>query len=135
MSKTVSPKKTSVKKPTQKPVKKKVPVKKKPKVKVISTAKKKPVKKKPAVRRTRKPVLPPIDVRGHICVPQHEKLDEKAKQELLTGLQVTIKEIPRISIADPGIKHLEPKVGEVIKITRESYTAGIAVYYRVVVNV
>ena len=103
-------------------------------VKVLST-KKKPVKKKPAVRRTRKPVLPPIDVRGHIHVPQHEKLGEKEKQELLDRLQVTIRELPRIVLADPGIKHLDPKVGEVIKITRESYTAGIAVYYRVVVDV
>lgn len=111
-----------------------MPAKKKPKIKVISTGKKKAVKKKkPAARRRpRKPVL---DVRSHILVPKHEKMAKKEIEELLARLQVTIKEIPRISLTDPGIRHLEPKVGEVIKITRKSHTAGTAIYYRVVVDV
>lgn len=113
---------------------KKAPVTRKP-VKVLG-AKKKPAKKKPVVRRApRKPVLPPIDIKGHSLVPKHEKLSDTEKQELLTRLQVTIKGMPRISPADPVIKHLEPKLGDIIKITRNSYTAGIAVYYRVVVHV
>ena len=33
---------------------------------------------------------------------------------------------------DPAIVDLKPKAGDVIKITRESQTAGVAVYYRVV---
>lgn len=114
---------------------KKAPVAKKPVVKVLSTEKK-PVTKRPVVRRVpRKPVLPPIDVRGHSRVPKHEKLSDTEKEELFERLQVTTKGMPRISPADPAIKHLEPKIGDVIKITRNSYTAGTAVYYRVVSHV
>lgn len=112
---------------------KKAPVAKKPAVKVLGAKK---ITKKPVVRRVpRKPVLPPIDVRGHSRVPKHEKLSDTEKEELFERLQVTTKGMPRISPADPAIKHLEPKLGDVIKITRNSYTAGTAVYYRVVSHV
>ncbi len=127
---------TTVKKALSKSLSpKKAPVTKKPVVTVLG-AKKKPVTKRPVVRRVpRKPVLPPIDVRGHSRVPKHEKLSDTEKAELFERLQVTLKGMPRISPADPAIKHLEPKIGDVIKITRNSYTAGTAVYYRVVSHV
>ncbi len=83
----------------------------------------------------KKPVLPPIDVRDHSLVPRHEKMSDTETQELFERLQVAPKGMPRISPADPAIKHLEPKIGDVIKITRNSYTAGTAVYYRVVAHV
>lgn len=112
---------------------KKAPVAKKPAVKVLGAGK---TAKRPVVRRVpRKPVLPPIDVRGHSRVPKHEKLSDTEKAELFERLQVTTKGMPRISPTDPAIKHLEPKIGDVIKITRNSYTAGTAVYYRVVSHV
>jgi DNA-directed RNA polymerase subunit H (RpoH/RPB5) len=35
---------------------------------------------------------------------------------------------------DPAIKHLNPKIGDVVRIRRKSVTAGETEYYRVVVK-
>ena len=120
---------------------KKAAAKKEPRkaVKVKSTVKRKPVvPKKPVERKApvmKKPVLPPIDVASHTLVPKHETIGDKEKEEVLKRLQATIKEMPRISLKDPALRGLDAKLGDVIKITRKSYTAGKAVYYRVVSNV
>ncbi len=103
------------------------------------TVKRKPVVvKRPVERKApvmKKPVLPPIDVASHTLVPKHETIGDKEKEEVLKKLQVTIKEMPRISPKDSALRGLDAKPGDVIKITRKSYTAGKAVYYRVVSNV
>ena len=70
----------------------------------------------------------------HELVPKHEKLEDDEKQQLLERYSVSLLELPKIGKKDAGIKHLDVKVGDVIKITRKSRTAGNAVYYRVVVN-
>jgi DNA-directed RNA polymerase subunit H len=41
-------------------------------------------------------------------------------------------QLPRITAQDPAIRHLGVKVGDVIRITRSSETAGEAVFYRIV---
>jgi DNA-directed RNA polymerase subunit H len=70
----------------------------------------------------------------HELVPTHEKLSDTEAKALLERYHVSHLELPKISRKDPGIAHLEPKSGEIIKITRASTTAGEAIYYRVVVN-
>ncbi|MEM7822908.1 MAG: DNA-directed RNA polymerase subunit H [Candidatus Aenigmatarchaeota archaeon] len=73
-------------------------------------------------------------VSEHILVPRHEILSEEEKKQLLERLMVTEAGLPKIFVDDPAIKHLKPKIGSVVKITRNSPTAGQAVYYRVVVE-
>ncbi len=69
----------------------------------------------------------------HFLIPQHVKLSDKEKQELLSNLKITTKELPKIDHSDPAVQHLDIKAGDVIKISRKSSTSGDAAYYRVVV--
>ena len=75
-----------------------------------------------------------FDVNTHFLVPKHVKISQKEKKELFTKLNITIKELPKISVNDPAILNLNVEVSDVIKITRASPTAGVAIYYRGVVN-
>lgn len=71
---------------------------------------------------------------SHVLVPQQTKLTEDEKQKLLSKYNVTTNGLPKILLSDPGISHLEPKEGDVIKIVRESSTAKRTVFYRGVIN-
>jgi len=71
----------------------------------------------------------------HELVPRHEILSRDEVRELLDSLEIpsTIK-LPRIKLSDPVCMELKAKLGDVIKITRRSPTAGESVYYRVVIR-
>ena len=71
----------------------------------------------------------------HILTPKHSKLSEREKAQLLEKYHVTSKELPKIAKTDSAIKELEPKVGDIIKITRKSPTAGQSFFYRVISDV
>jgi DNA-directed RNA polymerase subunit H len=75
-----------------------------------------------------------FDVLKHELVPKHEILSEEEKKELLKKYGISLKQLPRILLSDPVIKSLGAKVGDVIRITRKSETAGESIYYRVVVK-
>jgi DNA-directed RNA polymerase subunit H len=66
----------------------------------------------------------------HILVPKHEKISDKEKEALLAKYNISMKELPKIPINDAALQGMELKVGDVIKITRPSPTAGRAVFYR-----
>ena len=70
----------------------------------------------------------------HILSPKHEKLSDDEKSKLLEFHNITIKDLPKILISDPAIKHMDVKENDVIKITRNSYTSGTSVFYRGVIN-
>ena len=67
-------------------------------------------------------------------MPKHAKLSEKEKKELLETYKITINELPKIRIDDPAIQPFNPKIDDVIKITRESSTAGESFFYRRVIS-
>ena len=66
-------------------------------------------------------------------MPDHAKLSEKDKKELYESYSVTFYHLPKINKSDPAIAHLDPKVGDVIKIKRPSITAKTTIFYRGVV--
>ena len=66
----------------------------------------------------------------HTLIPKHEKISEADKKALFEKYNVTFKELPKIVMNDPAIVHLELEEGDVVKITRSSYTAGTAIFYR-----
>lgn len=74
-----------------------------------------------------------IDILSHELVPKHELLSKKEKEVLLDRLNATVKDIPKIFSDDPALRNLEVKKGDIIKITRQSQTAGHTLYYRAVV--
>ncbi len=71
-------------------------------------------------------------VSDHILVPKHTKLGEKEREQLLEKFNIRPMDLPKISIDDPAIAALEVKSGDVIKIIRNSSSAGEAVFFRVV---
>ncbi len=75
-----------------------------------------------------------FDITKHILVPKHVKISEKEKKELTEKYRLSIQNFPRILVTDPAIQHLKAKEGDIIKITRQSKTAGEAVFYRRVSN-
>ena len=75
-----------------------------------------------------------INIRKHMLVPEHSKLNKKEIQELLEKYNLALNELPKILLTDPAIEKLNVKPGDIIKITRDSPTAGISIYYRVVIN-
>jgi len=70
----------------------------------------------------------------NILVPKHEVLSGKDTERLLEFYNVTRSELPKIRKDDPALKGLGAKVGDIIKITRKSPSAGTAFYYRVVIE-
>lgn len=77
---------------------------------------------------------PAFDPTNHELVPKHEKLNAKEATKILEKFRATPGELPRIHITDPALRSLSVKPGDVIKITRKSYTTGEVVFYRGVVD-
>ncbi len=70
----------------------------------------------------------------HVLIPKHTKLSEKEKEELFNKYNISIRELPKILTSDPAIRHLDAKENDIIKIERNSITAGSSVFYRGVIN-
>ena len=77
-------------------------------------------------------IIAGIDVNQHDLVPKHEILSKEEKEKLLEELGITEKGLPKIFSSDPAIAGMNPKKGDIVRITRKSQTAGESVYYRVV---
>lgn len=74
------------------------------------------------------------DLLKHVLIPEHTKLSDKDKKALLAKYNISMRELPKIFLKDAGITHLDVKEGDVIKITRNSPTAGTTVFYRGIIN-
>ena len=73
-------------------------------------------------------------VAEHSLVPEHKKLTKEEKEALLEKYHITVKELPRILESDQSLQNIKVEAGDVVKITRNSPTAGKAAYFRVVVR-
>ncbi|MBL7160800.1 MAG: DNA-directed RNA polymerase subunit H [Candidatus Aenigmarchaeota archaeon] len=73
------------------------------------------------------------DILKHQFVPLHEILPKKEVKELLEKLEIEKDRLPKVTLTDPVVKLINAKQGDVLKITRNSPTAGKISYYRVVV--
>ncbi|HII72561.1 TPA: DNA-directed RNA polymerase subunit H [Candidatus Woesearchaeota archaeon] len=70
----------------------------------------------------------------HALIPKHTKLSDKEKEKVLEEYQITVNELPSILLSDAALRGLDAQEGDVIKIERESPTAGTATFYRGVIN-
>ena len=66
----------------------------------------------------------------HYLVPEHVLIREEKADELLAELGIKKSSLPRISRLDPAVKPLKAEKGDVVKIIRDSLTAGQTTYYR-----
>lgn len=75
-----------------------------------------------------------FDITTHMLVPKHTKLSDKEKADMMAKYNVTFNQLPKIMITDPAIAHLQIKDGDIIKIVRQSPTAGESIFFRGVIN-
>ena len=68
----------------------------------------------------------------HIYVPKHEIITKKEAEGVLEKYHCQATDLPLIFVNDPAILGLGVKPGDMIKITRNSATAGDSFYYRYV---
>ena len=86
-----------------------------------------------------------IDIQNHNLVPKHEVISESEKELLQKNSDFDINNLPKIKINDPVVKELDKALkeidenngisaGDVLKITRDSETAGEFISYRIVIE-
>jgi DNA-directed RNA polymerase subunit H len=76
----------------------------------------------------------PYDIFDHQLVPKHELLSKKEAEELMREFHIRPHQLPYIVTSDPAVEALEAKMGDILRITRKSPTAGEVVVYRYVVD-
>ena len=79
------------------------------------------------------PVKPVEKSYNHFLVPKHVMLSKEQAAELLKKYNLTLDQLPKISSKDVAIAELKPVKDEMVKIVRNSHTAGKTVYYRRVI--
>jgi len=67
-------------------------------------------------------------------VPKHEIVSREDKKQILEKFNVAKENLPKILASDPVAKKMNAKPGDVMRITRDSPTAGKAIYYRIVIE-
>ena len=69
----------------------------------------------------------------HHLVPKHEILSDDETQKLFSQFGIDFDKLPQVSQEDPMAQELGAKVGNIIRIARNSLVAGETLYYRRVV--
>ncbi|MDV4342056.1 DNA-directed RNA polymerase subunit H [Methanoculleus sp. YWC-01] len=75
-----------------------------------------------------------LDVLNHEMVPDHQIMGEEEVADLLATYHISLEQLPKMYHDDPAAKAIGGDVGNVIRITRDSRTAGRAEAYRLVVK-
>jgi DNA-directed RNA polymerase subunit H len=78
--------------------------------------------------------FPAFDLFEHKLVPKHEILTEEEKAQLLAQYKVHPYQLPQIKSADPAVKVIGARPGDILRVTRKSPTAGEHLAYRYVVE-
>jgi len=68
----------------------------------------------------------------HFLVPRHEIVSQEESEAVLKELGTSLDKIPKILKEDPIVESLNAQKNDILKIYRESKTAGRIIYYRVV---
>ncbi|MDO5851390.1 MAG: DNA-directed RNA polymerase subunit H [Methanobacteriaceae archaeon] len=72
------------------------------------------------------------DILKHHFVPEHTILSEEEVSKVLKEADVRLDQLPKILPDDPVVKAIGAEEGDVIKLNRESRTAGEFISYRIV---
>jgi DNA-directed RNA polymerase I, II, and III subunit RPABC1 len=78
-------------------------------------------------------IFPAFNLFEHELVPKHEILTTEERKALLEEYRSEPYQLPRIKLSDPAILAIGAKAGDIVKIIRNSPTAGEHLAYRYVV--
>nr|ADQ42368.1 DNA-directed RNA polymerase subunit H [Methanothrix harundinacea 6Ac] len=73
-------------------------------------------------------------LQDHDLVPEHILLTPEEAEEVFRAYGVDSAQLPKIHATDPVVKEIGGKVGDVVKIKRNSPTSGESVFYRLVID-
>ncbi|MDL2270192.1 DNA-directed RNA polymerase subunit H [Methanobrevibacter sp. OttesenSCG-928-I08] len=73
-----------------------------------------------------------MDILKHNLVPKHEIMSDSEIKKTFKDLDYETKNLPKIKLSDPVVKNIDAKIGDILKITRNSQTAGTFITYRIV---
>ncbi len=71
-----------------------------------------------------------IDLFSHDLVPEHDIITEKEISEIEKAYGISREQLPKIKVGDPAAKAIGARPGDVVRIVRESETAGRHLIYR-----
>ena len=71
-----------------------------------------------------------IDLFLHDLVPEHDIIEDKEIGEIEKEYGINREQLPKIKAGDPAAKAIGARPGDVIRIVRESETAGRHVIFR-----
>ncbi len=78
--------------------------------------------------------VPPFKVSTHFLIPKHELLTKEEATQVLGRFNASAAQFPYILATDSLAKEVGAKPGDMVRITRNSETAGTSTYYRYVVE-
>jgi len=78
--------------------------------------------------------FPSFNIFEHALVPKHEIMTPEEKQKLLDEYRVKPYQLPRVKASDPAAKAIGARPGDIVRIIRDSPTAGKYTAYRYVVE-
>jgi len=79
-------------------------------------------------------IFPSFNLFEHVLVPRHEILTPEEKEKVLMEYRVQPYQLPQIRSSDPAAKAIGARPGDIVRIIRDSSTAGKYVSYRYVVE-
>lgn len=78
--------------------------------------------------------FPSFNIFDHVLVPKHEIMMPEERQKLLEAYRVRPYQLPRLMASDPAAKAIGARPGDIVRIIRDSPTAGKYIAYRYVVE-
>ncbi len=79
-------------------------------------------------------IFPSFNIFEHVLVPKHEITTQEEREKVLSDYRLQPYQLPRLKTSDPAAKAIGAKPGDVVKVIRDSPTAGKYVSYRYVVE-
>ena len=79
-------------------------------------------------------IFPSFNIFHHEFVPKHEILTSEEREKILAKYRMKPYQLPRIRASDPAAIAIGARPGDMIRIIRESPTAGKYVAYRYVIE-
>jgi len=78
--------------------------------------------------------FPSFNIFEHALVPKHEVVSTEEREKMLSEYRVQPYQLPRLKASDPAVKAIGAKPGDIVRIIRDSPTAGKYISYRYVVE-